>query len=208
MNKTTTWDYENCTGIKRGSGTQCDNPSTDDGLSNTRRVTYFNKNKNISSCIDYFKFRFIDFVDLPHSQQEYLDSAHHGFDPGTADFSFIGELCSILLLKPYEYYEQNGFQGYSLWAVFDEDVFLFGGRKSENTKDDAPTFFFEMKGHALRMFEMRCEEKEIDVFHQYKKLFEFCHKYSLPSNGRYLEVKRIDVTIDDYSNFISFALLF
>jgi len=160
-------------------------------------------NLKISSCIDYFKFRVIDFIDLPHSEDEYLNSAHGGKEPGSADFSFIGELCSILLLKPYEYYEQLGFQGYSLWAVFDEDTFLFGGRASEVTKDGIPTFFFEMKGHALRMFELRCEEKGIDVFQQYRKLFEFCNKYSLPSNGRYLELKRIDVTIDDFSNFIT-----
>ena len=50
-------------------------------------------------CIDYFKFRFDNFVDMPDNEQEYMDDCKTGHEPGTADFVFINELCHVLLLN-------------------------------------------------------------------------------------------------------------
>ena len=62
--------------------------------------------------------------------------------------------------------------------------------------------YVELRGHALRMFELRCLDAELDVFEQYRKLFNFCAHHMFGSD-RHLHMNRIDCTLDDYSNLIS-----
>lgn len=154
-----------------------------------------------SFCIDYFKFRVDGLIDIPKSQEEYINDSNGNIE---CDFSFINELCKILLIKPYQHYDNDpGWQGYKFFSIFDEDIAIFGGRKSEEAEDNnIPRCFVELKGHALRMFELRCIDNGIDVFDQYKKLFDFCMKHTLGTSRR-LEMKRIDCTCDDYSNLIT-----
>ena len=154
-------------------------------------------------CIDYFKFRFDNFVDMPDNEQEYMDDCKTGHEPGTADFVFINELCHILLLKPWERLDNNGFQGYSLYSTFGEDVMVFGGRVKECSEDGIPRFYVELKGQACRSFELRCLAEGKDVWEQWSKLFNFIEKWKAPSLGRNVCMKRIDTTIDNFSNSIS-----
>lgn len=155
-----------------------------------------------SFCLDYFKFRVDGLIEIPNTAEEYINNAKDNDEPGTADFSFINELCKILLLKPYLHYDNEpGWHGFKFFSTFDEDVFVFGGRKSEEDEDGTNRSFVELKGHGLRMFELRCIENELDVFEQYKKLFDFCAKNIM--DERKLLMKRIDCTCDDYSNSIT-----
>ena len=168
-------------------------------MTNSRRMTY--QEIKTSSCIDYFKFRVDNIIEIPENEKDYFDFSKNGNEPGSEDYTFIHELCMILLLTPYEFYKKEK-TGYPRFYVFDEDVFIFGGKTSESDSDGTPRYYLEMKGHALRQFELRCVEKGLDVFEQYCKLFDFCYKYTLPSNDRNLKMLRIDVAKDDFSNFI------
>lgn len=156
-----------------------------------------------SYCIDYLKFRIDGLIDMPTTEQEFLDNCKYDEEPGSADFSFINELCSILLIKSYLHYDNfPGWQGFKFYSIFDEDILVFGGRKSEQSEDGIDRSHVELKGHALRLFEIRCQDNNIDVFSQYKKLFDFIKKYTISTYEKNLQLKRIDVAVDDYSNFI------
>ena len=124
-----------------------------------------------SFCIDYFKFRVDGLIDIPKSQEEYINDSNGNIE---CDFSFINELCKILLIKPYQHYDNDpGWQGYKFFSIFDEDIAIFGGRKSEESEDNnIPRCFVELKGHALRMFELRCIDNGIDV------LYGLCNAFS------------------------------
>ena len=164
-----------------------------DGLSNTRRGAHL----SISTCIDYFKFRVDGNIDIPKTEDDFIYEEN-------GNYEFIQELCKILLLNLFSRVDQPaGFLRYAFFSTFDEDVCVFGGRSSECTEDGITRSYVELKGHALRMFEIRCQENNIDVFSQYKKLFDFCYKYINPSFERNLKMLRIDTSIDDYSNLIS-----
>ena len=166
---------------------------------NSRRVTNYEiKNSN---CIDYFKFRVNNIIEVPNSSNDYENFSKNGNEPGLEDYTFISELCRILILKPFEFYKKEKI-GYPKFYVFDEDVYIYGGKASEESIDGIPRFYLEMKGHALRQFELRCIENNLDVFEQYCKLFDFCYKYSLSSNDRNLKMLRIDVARDDFTNYI------
>lgn len=157
-----------------------------------------------SYCLDYLKFRVDGLIDMPTTEQEFLDNCKYDEEPGSADFSFINELCSILLIKSYLHYDNfPGWKGFKYFSIFDEDITVFGGRKAEKSEDGIDTSYVELKGHALRLFEIRCQDNNIDVFSQYKKLFDFIKKYTFPTYERNLQLKRIDVAVDDYSNFIT-----
>ena len=171
---------------------------SDDGLSNTRRTTP--NTINTSSCHDYIKVRVDGLIDIPNSIQD-INNAEEKHK----DYSFILELCSILLLDVYDYHaEEGGKAGYLQFITYDEDICIFGGRQSERNADGQFYSYIELKGHALRMFEKRCLEQNKDVFSQYCDLFEFFNKCAtLPSLGINLEFLRLDYTIDDYSNYIS-----
>lgn len=161
-----------------------------DGLSNTRRGT-----PKTTTCIDYFKFRVDGNIELPKTEEEYRYD-ENGY------FEFIRELCKILLLDIFKRVDEPvGFLKYRFFSTFDEDVTIYGGRASEATEDGITRSYVEIKGHGLRMFELRCLESDVDVFEQYCKLFEFCYKYSVHFE-RNLKMLRIDTTLDDFSNLI------
>ena len=122
-------------------------------------------------------------------------------DEDNRDYSFILELCSILLIDPYTFTEKEKKAGYCFFNTYDEDIDIFGGRQSERLDDGSYPSYVELKGHSLRMFEKRCLEKNIDPFEQYAKLFTFFFKNQ--NNAKKLSFKRLDVAIDDYSNSIT-----
>lgn len=167
-------------------------------LTNSRRMTH--KEIKISNCIDYFKIRVDNIIEIPNSDKDYFDFSKNGNEPGSEDYTFIHELCMILLLTPYEFFKKEK-TGYPRFYVFDEDVYIYGGKDSESLNDFTPRYYLEMKGHALRQFELRCIEKGLDVFEQYCKLFDFCYKHTF--SDRNLKILRIDVARDDFSNYIT-----
>ena len=159
-------------------------------------------NVSKSFCIDYFMFRVDGRIDIPNNEQEYLEDCKTGDEPGTNDFDFINELCRILLIKPFIHYDTPNYRGYKYFSTFDEDITIYGGRKAEESSDGEMRSYVELRGHALRMFELRCLDAELDVFEQYRKLFNFCAHHMFGSD-RHLHMNRIDCTLDDYSNLIS-----
>ena len=146
-------------------------------------------------CHDYLKLRVNGLIDIPFTLDDCLNA-----EEDHKDYDFIMKLCDLLLLNPFEYVDEPK-AGYSFFVTYDEDVYVFGGREGDKTQDGEHTSYVELKGHALRMFEKRCLEKEIDPFEQYCKLMNFF--FANQSNERQLTFKRIDVALDDYSNLIS-----
>lgn len=74
-------------------------------MTNSRRMT--NNELITSNCIDYFKFRVDNIIEIPNSINDYENFSKNNGEPGTEDYTFISELCRILLLKPYEFYRKE-----------------------------------------------------------------------------------------------------
>ena len=74
-------------------------------MTNSRRMTY--QEIKTSSCIDYFKFRVDNIIEIPENEKDYFDFSKNGNEPGSEDYTFIHELCMILLLTPYEFYKKD-----------------------------------------------------------------------------------------------------
>ncbi len=150
------------------------------GTSNTQSISYLNSHYTYYVCIDYLKFRFINFYSL--------------------DDDFIQGLLEKLLIDKSSVTDESGKASFKKFFTFDEEVYLFGGREREKDESGNDTYFFEMKGHALRMFELRCKNNNIDYLTAYYELFYYLYCNLIP---QHISFKRIDVAHDDLSNTIS-----
>ena len=157
-----------------------ENDSRVDGLSNTRpSADNFSKYTTINSCIDYLKIRFVNFYDF--------------------EDSFLNKI----LKKLYINIDKRTFKNssiYKVFYIFDEDVDFYGGAETQVDTFGNYTYFLELKGHALRMFELRLKEHEMDIRKGYLDLFEFIFENF--TTNRKIQIKRIDLVIDDYTNLI------
>ena len=138
-----------------------------------------NNRKNV--CIDYLKFRVTGCFNF--------------------DNKFIRQLFNLLFLNPLEFELKNTTK-FKKFYIFDEDVFVYFGQENTTLKNGEDCWFFEMKGHALRMFELRCYNLGVDYQDAYLQLFNF-FKQSKVDYEIDIDFKRIDIAIDDYSNFIT-----
>lgn len=138
-----------------------------------------NNRKNV--CIDYLKFRCsgcFNFDDL-----------------------FVKRLFNFLYLDPREF-EVKKTNNFKKFYIFDEDVFVFYGQEHTALKNGEECWFFEMKGHALRMFELRLYNLGLDLNESYLELFNFL-KLAKVDYEIDIDFKRIDIAIDDFTNFIT-----
>ena len=146
-------------------------------VSNTRPTSTL---KHLRVCVDYLKFRFLNYKGL--------------------DDEFIKELLKKLFVPLDSVTNEKGKVMFKVFYTFDEEIFVFGGRERERDEFGNDTFFFEMKGHALRMFELRCRNNEVDIEKAYRDVFRLIYEnVSL----RKIKFKRIDVAKDDFSNMIT-----
>lgn len=146
-------------------------------VSNTRPTSDF---KHLRVCVDYLKFRFLNYKGL--------------------DDEFIKELLKKLFVPLDSFTNEKGKAMFKVFYTFDEEIFVFGGRERERDEFGNDTFFFEMKGHALRMFELRCRNNEVDIEKAYRDVFHLIYEnVSL----RKIKFKRIDIAKDDFSNMIT-----
>lgn len=170
-----TMNFEQLEEVKKPSFLELDR-----GMSNTRSSSYFDEVYTNYVCIDYFKFRFSHFHNL--------------------DDLFIQGLLQKLFINRDRVTAEPGKATFKVYYTFDEDVYLFGGREKEKDEFGEYTYFFEMKGHALRLFELRCKENGVDYLKAYQDLFEFIlSKFSVKN----IVLKKIDLARDDLKNTIT-----
>lgn len=150
------------------------------GMSNTYPTTDNLSIYTYKVCIDYLKFKFVNFRSL--------------------EDEFVSGLFDILLIDKHQI-TSNSSHLYKFMYILDEDIAFFGGAETQKNSLDEYTYFFELKGHALRMFELRCEEHQIDYIKRYHELFSYLFKYVIDENVK-VRFKRIDVAIDDFTNSI------
>lgn len=150
-----------------------------DGLSNTRPSSHFNRFNDTLVGKDYLKFRFLNFRGL--------------------DDDFIIELLKKLYVSLDFVTNEKGKSMFKVFYTFDEDIFVYGGRESERDEFGNDTYFFEMKGHALRMFELRCRNNNVDIQKAYLDVFLLIYKNV---TIRKIKWKKIDVFLDCFTNYI------
>lgn len=149
------------------------------GMSNTHLTGYFAKQYTYVVCIDYLKFRLTQYE-------------------GEED-KFILGLLDKLYIPRYSVTDKKA-TAYPVFKIYDEDCDFFGGLENQRTDEGKLTYFFEMKGHALRMFELRCKNNGIDYLSAYLDLFEYVYDNV---EKRDIEMKRMDFARDDMGNIIS-----
>lgn len=99
----------------------------------------------------------------------------------------LENLLNILKLNSFDYDIKN-LANYAEGRIYDEDIAIGAGGETTKSKNGEETSFVELKGQALRRFELRGGS--------YLELFTFFIK-----NG--FHCLRIDIPIDDFSNSIS-----
>lgn len=150
------------------------------GMSNTHPTAYFEKFYTYIVCIDYFKFKF---------------TPYHGKDD-----IFVKKLLQKIFLSSDSVTEEPGKSLFQVYNTYDEDVYVYGGREKEKDEFGNYTYFFEMKGHALRLFELRCKKNGVDYLKAYQDLFHFVIE---KINEGHVTIKKLDVAIDDFTGSIT-----
>lgn len=158
-------------------------PMTNRGRMTTKKDTF---NTSINTCIDYLKIQFREKLDICSA--------------------FCRDLLSLLKLEisAYDYEPNKG--GYEDFYTFDEDTLIYGNNPKQKTLQDQDVWYLEMKGHACRMFELRCMNNDLSndnaSFDGWKKLFKFLKEHKKEMNP-ITQIKRIDTTLDDLKGIIS-----
>ena len=119
--------------VDNGVDNSLSNPLSNTGSIVYRNFTSYTKykvDKNV--CVDYLKFRVTGNFDF--------------------ESKFVFELFDILKLNYLEYDRKNT-KTFKAFYTFDEDVFIYYGQENTQLINGKDCWFFEMKGHALRMFE-------------------------------------------------------